>query len=167
MRLATLPMQRLSHHWMQHFHQLSSRQTHTYNGPYISTLHATPTVCFQTLKRHMVFCTGPIHDRRNSNQARAWSLTEDKGVILPLKGISLLCQSFIMLCLTLLLIHLAVSMSSSSPDRSSSCVHDQSKFPMLDPHQTPPRASKEPAVQTKFPMFDPHQTPPHALPAKR
>ena len=112
-------------------------------------MHATPTVCFQTLiwydfkpKWHMVFCTGPIHDRRNSNQARACSLTEDKGVILPLKGISLLCQSFIMLCLTLLLIHLAVSMSSSSPDRSSSCVHDQSKFPMFDPHQTPPQASK-------------------------
>ena len=59
----------------------------------------------------MVFCTGPIHDRKKANQARAWSLTEDKGVILPLKGISLRCQSFIMLCLTLLLIHLAVSMS--------------------------------------------------------
>ena len=56
-----------------------------------------------------------LHNRRNSNQARAWSLTKDEGVILPLvwclKGSSLLCQSFIMLCLTLLLIHLAVSMS--------------------------------------------------------
>ena len=63
---------------------------------------------------------------------------------------------------------IVVSISSSSPDRSSSCVHDQSKFPMFDP-QTPPRAPKEPAVhdQTKFPSIDPpHQTPPQASKAQ-
>ena len=61
-------------------------------------------------KRHMVFCTGPIHDRINSNQAQAWSLTDDKGVILPLKGISLMCQFF---CHAV----------PHSPSDSSSCVH--------------------------------------------
>ena len=62
----------------------------------------------------MVFCTGPTTEEIQI-KLELRSLTKDEGVILPLvwclKGSSLLCQSFIMLCLTLLLIHLAVSMS--------------------------------------------------------